>query len=388
MFPAFPKTGDTEIDELKTQLLKYVGVLGTTLHPFVRDDLSTFMTRITSYYTNAMEGNKSKLKDIEEALNNNLGPIDSNKRQYQLEHLAHIKTQKEMLDRLDSESELDICSSEFLCWLHRRFYEQLPPVLHFSLTVSGKRRELVPGEIRNMGVQVGNHYAPETREEINRYLDDFRTAYSPSVLLSESKKLIAFAASHHRLLWIHPFPDGNGRVARLFTSAYAHKIGVGAYGLWNASRGFARSRDEYDRHLALADRPRRNDYDGRGPLSEEDLGEFCKFFFKCSIDQIEYMNGLLNTKELSSKFKRFISGLIYDKKLSKNAGLVLEKIMEVGEVKRGEVSSICDIQKRQSSNLIKEVLSTGFIQSAGAYAPLRISFNNELALSLFPGLGD
>ena len=29
------------------------------------------------------------------------------------------------------------------------------------------------------------------------------------------RKIIAVAAAHHRLLWIHPFLDGNGRVARL-----------------------------------------------------------------------------------------------------------------------------------------------------------------------------
>lgn len=39
----------------------------------------------------------------------------------------------------------------------------------------------------------------------------FEAAYQSD---SKLKKLVGVAASHHRLAWIHPFLDGNGRVAR------------------------------------------------------------------------------------------------------------------------------------------------------------------------------
>jgi hypothetical protein len=54
------------------QLLMSVGKLGGTLPWQTRDALTEFMVLVTSYYTNAMEGNPSKLKDIEDALNNKL----------------------------------------------------------------------------------------------------------------------------------------------------------------------------------------------------------------------------------------------------------------------------------------------------------------------------
>jgi Fic family protein len=37
--------------------------------------------------------------------------------------------------------------------------------------------------------------------------------------LGRAETILAAAAAHHRLLWIHPFADGNGRVARLMSHA-------------------------------------------------------------------------------------------------------------------------------------------------------------------------
>ena len=52
-----------------------------------------------------------------------------------------------------------------------------------------------------------------------------------------------------RLNYIHPFPEGNGRVSRLMSHAMAHTAGIGAHRLWSVSRGLARgleSRTEYN----------------------------------------------------------------------------------------------------------------------------------------------
>lgn len=125
----------------------------------------------------------------------------------------------------------------------------------------------------------------------------FEELLSPEKL-SGHQRLLGMASSHHRFLWIHPFPEGNGRVARLFTTAYGFRIGVGDHLLWMVTRAFARNRSEYDAHLALADQPKRNDLDGRGPLSEENLFEWCKYFLECCEDQIGYMHRLLNLSRL------------------------------------------------------------------------------------------
>ena len=51
---------------------------------------------------------------------------------------------------------------------------------------------------------------------------------------------IAVAAAHHRLLWIHPFLDGNGRVARLLSHAMLLQA-LDTGGIWSVARGLARN---------------------------------------------------------------------------------------------------------------------------------------------------
>ena len=41
-------------------------------------------------------------------------------------------------------------------------------------------------------------------------------------------RIIAIGAAHHRLLWVHPFFDGNGRVTRLMSYAMMLRLGLGS----------------------------------------------------------------------------------------------------------------------------------------------------------------
>ncbi|WP_407046050.1 Fic family protein [Mesorhizobium abyssinicae] len=70
------------------------------------------------------------------------------------------------------------------------------------------------------------------------------------------RRIIACAAAHLRLAWIHPFLDGNGRIARLFSYAWLCELNVGS-SLWSVARGLARQVDEYKARLQAADEPPR-----------------------------------------------------------------------------------------------------------------------------------
>lgn len=116
-------------------------------------------------------------------------------------------------------------------------------------------------------------------------MSGFSSAYKIEYLHGLSK-YYAMAASHHRLAWIHPFLDGNGRVTRLFTDCFMRAIGLKSYGLWSMSRGFARSSEQYYRYLSIADRPRQGGEDGRGILSDAGLVSFTEYFVDVAIDQM------------------------------------------------------------------------------------------------------
>ncbi len=120
--------------------------------------------------------------------------------------------------------------------------------------------EVLPGRLRTDNVQVGRHIAPSA-DELPGWMARFDE--SAPERYGRAEMLVAIAAGHHRLLWIHPFADGNGRVARLLSHALLRRVGVGSP-LWSVARGFARHVDTYRATLARADDPPQGALDGSG----------------------------------------------------------------------------------------------------------------------------
>ena len=101
MFPLLPSKINNNLSELILKIKEEVRVLEGGVNPFVLESIERLMLPINSYYTNAMEGNPSKLSDIEKAVRNDFS-TDKSKQNYQLEHIAHIEVQKLMMERLVS----------------------------------------------------------------------------------------------------------------------------------------------------------------------------------------------------------------------------------------------------------------------------------------------
>jgi len=135
---------------------------------------------------------------------------------------------------------------------------------------------------------VGRH-TPISPGALPRFLKRFEAVYGK---LGKTDTILAAASAHHRLLWIHPFLDGNGRVARLMSHAMLLET-LDTGGVWSIARGLARNEDMYKGQLMACDTEHRNDLDGRGHLSEEALAKFTKFFLTTCIDQVEFMEGLV-----------------------------------------------------------------------------------------------
>jgi Fic family protein len=196
---------------------------------------------MNSYYSNLIEGHTTHPVDIERALKKKFSK-DSSKRVLQIESVAHIQVQELLEKRLERDPELEICSLEFLSWIHYEFYKRLPAPLLLVKTEDKKKHKIIPGEIRELPVEVGDHLAPD-HKTLSKFLKRFQDAYGEKASLPPIKKILALGASHHRLAWIHPFLDGNGRVTRLFSHAFLIKCDLGGGGLWTLSRGLARNRD-------------------------------------------------------------------------------------------------------------------------------------------------
>jgi Fic family protein len=204
--------------------------------------------------------------------------------------------------------------------------------------------------------------------------------------LGKAGRVLAIPAAHHRLNYIHPFPDGNGRVSRLMSHAMAHEAGIGAHGLWSISRGLARglkSRTEYKQMMDLADTPRQGDLDGRGNLSLKALTQFTLWFLQVCLDQVQFMSGLF---ELDSLARRLRSYVERNETLKPEAVRLLEEALMRGEFDRGDAPRVTGLPERTARRVVNDVIAAGLLDSATPKGPLSLRFPDEVLDVLFPRL--
>ncbi len=390
--PLFPaKTG--ELEDIARDIVAASARLEGRLAPVVLDEIKKLLRVINSYYSNLIEGHSTHPIDVERAMRNDYSS-DQDKRDLQTESLIHIELQGKIADRLIESLDTNVVSEDFLLWIHGEFYEKLPERLRYVKGEDGEEIFVEAGELRKRYVKVGSHVAP-VPESLNDFLTRFGEVYNPAKMHG-LRPVIALAAAHHRLMWIHPFLDGNGRVTRLFTDAYFIRYKLDGYGLWNVSRGLARRRDDYRAFLAAADFPREGDLDGRGNLSDRTLTEFCRFFLEICLDQAEYMNNLLSLNNFLDRLEKYVSlrnaGLIAGNKgeplpaLHPRVAEVLKALAIGGELPRGEISQIIGKSARTGQNILKELLDEGLLITRSEKGAVRLGFPAAAASYWFPDL--
>ena len=228
---------------------------------------------------------------------------------------------------------------------------------------------------------MGGHVAISA-PAVPRFLVRFEEVYSR---LGKTETILAAAAAHHRLAWIHPFLDGNGRVARLMSHAtLLEALDTGA--VWSVTRGLARNFAAYKDHLAACDTTRRNDLDGRGNLSEEALAEFTRFFLATCLDQVIFMEGLMQPDSLRTRILLWTEEEIRLNRLPPNSGAILEAVLYRGELPRGDAAGIVGTGDRQARRVVSALTERGVLISGSSRAPLRLAFPAVLASRWMPGL--
>ena len=340
--------------------------------------LGDLVRSMNCYYSNLIEGHDTHPIDIERALRGDYSN-DTQKRDLQLEAKAHIAVQQ-WIDNGGLKGGAVAASS--ICEIHRRFCEHLPEDLLWVEDPKAKERiRIVPGELRHRDVKVGRH-VPVSAPAVPRFLERFEFVYSR---LGKTETILSAAAALHRLAWIHPFLDGNGRVTRLVS----HATLLGALetgGVWSIARGLARNVDAYKGHLAACDLQRRNDLDGRGNLSEESLVEFTRFFLTTCIDQVAFMEGLMQPDQLRARILIWAQEEIRLDRLPQKSSAVLEALLYRGELPRGDAAEIIGTGDRQARRIVAALTDRGVLASESTRAPLRLAFPATLASRWMPGL--
>ncbi|GLR90907.1 Fic family protein [Bradyrhizobium iriomotense] len=369
-----------ELEDLATDLVAKANTLAGRLHPVMRASVGDLVRSMNCYYSNLIEGHNTLPIDIDRALNDDLAK-EPERRNLQLEARAHIEVQR-MIDRGEAPS--PVVSADFIIWTHKNFCGRLPEeLLVVEHPTTKDSIKLVPGELRKEHVRVGRHI-PADPADLPAFLKRFAEAYS-SPHLSRLRKIIGVAASHHRLAWIHPFLDGNGRVTRLYSHALLRELDVGSE-LWAVSRGLARRVADYKAHLQAGDEPRRGDLDGRGNLTMAGLIDFCKFFLTTCVDQVDFMAGLLEPEELLRRMEIWTEEEIRAKRLPKGSWPLLREAVMAGEYARGAAPGLTGYEERQARTVLNSLIEKGYLASSTTRSPVKLGFPTAVVDRWFPRL--
>lgn len=366
---------------LNDQALELVAAstrLDRSLPPGAARSLARLVRSMNCYYSNLIEGHDTHPVDIERALRADYS-AEPAKRDLQLEARSHIAVQS-WIDGGGLAGRA--ATADGIREIHRRFCEELPePLLWVQNPDAGTRQRVVPGHWRESDVAIGRHYAVSPGAVV-RFMERFDVAYGR---LGKLDSVLAAAAAHHRLLWIHPFADGNGRVARLMSHAML-KDSIDTCGIWSIARGLARHETAYKDHLEECDQPRRGDLDGRGALSEESLAGFVGFFLDICLDQVTFMERLVQADSLIGRVVRWAESETAAGRLVPRSDRLLEALLARGALERGEAERVVGASDRTARRVTSALIASGVVESDSPRAPLRLAFPATAAHHWLPGL--
>jgi Fic family protein len=352
----------------------------------ILERLATLVQGMNCYYSNLIEGHRTLPIDIEKALKSarSTKQPDTGYSQLELRSLAkaHIATTE--WAKTVQLQQMGI--NNFILEAHRIFCEGLPSNM---LIIEGTEKTMAPGQYRDIEVQVGAHIPPAALQ-VPRFMERFEQVYTPFLQkeMHGEYRLAAIAhgfIAHHRLAWIHPFPDGNGRISRIFLDKWLSECALPGFPLWSMSRGFARDRgDTYKSHLHNADQPRMGDLDGRGNLTEKSLVDFVDYCVQQGTDQAEFMAGLFRLNSMIDNTK--LAFALKYKDLKTEHFKIYERLLIDGQLERGNAAAVINKSSATTRKYFKALFEHKLISSPSEKGTLYPEFPSGILMYLFPGL--
>lgn len=345
--------------------------------------LRQLLRAMNSYYSNRIEGQHTLPLEIEQALRNDYAK-DADKARRQRLALAHMDTESQLESLWSQLSVLQVWSAQIVRDIHQDLFARLPEADRLQ-GVGADAQVLVPGQWRNREVSVGRHAAPAAAA-LPAFMERWAQVYGGA--RRGEMQIVAMAAAHQRLAWIHPFLDGNGRVSRLHSHLVLGNMGL-TNGLWSPLRGFARTQDTYYAQLAAADEPRAGDLDGRGNLTESGLLAWIDYVIGVCIDQVDFMTSLLSLEEIKD---RIAACLAYEEQVVRQ-GVRTEALRALhylfatqSELDRADFKSMLGLGDRLATAQVSALLSRGLLITNSPYGKLRLGVPQHALRFYFPNL--
>jgi Fic family protein len=389
MEPMIPSDESMVLEQMAIGIIGKSARLSGVLNPITRAAISDFVRTMNSYYAHLLEGHEIHPADIASALKNAFSD-DTATCQGQMEALAYVQLHQSIMSGLGQYPAANSpYSTEFLRAIHENLYERLPHSSQKATADNGQKGEFIPGDYRQQEVRVGGHMGPDSTK-LELFMDSWEAAYTPEQPANKSKirRIMHMAAAHHRFVWIHPFTEGNGRVAGLFSDACFTYEGLDASGLWSMSRGLALTQTTYTTHLANADLRRLHDKDGQGNLSNKMLVDFCAYFLQTAMDQVDHMVQLLDVSAMCSRIENWADWMVLRHQIRPQAKYILTHVFLKGNISKTEALQLTGTSDKTLKLIVQPLYDMGLLQYAreGKEAIYYAQYPISCAPFLFPGL--
>ncbi len=257
---------DPEIETLHVWgLVLYKTVSDLPILPAWSSQLEETIIRRSIFGTAALEGNPLKEEEVGKIIGDKSQPEKSARAE---QEIRNLKAAYQFIRELTPASTPPVID------------EALIKKVHALITAHIEHPNNVPGLYRNHKVQVGDedhggvYTPPKCLPDIEKLMQAFILWINSDQMLATNPYFRA-ALAHYHLGLIHPFSDGNGRVARIFEALLLRLSGQ-KYVPTMLSNYYYRNMDEYFRAFSITRKDK-----------ESDVSPFIKFVLKGVIDSLE-----------------------------------------------------------------------------------------------------
>ena len=164
---------------------------------------------------------------------------------------------------------------------------------------------------------------------------------------------IVAAIAHYQFATIHPYYDGNGRIARLLTTLILHLGGYDLKGLYSLEEYYAKNLLAYYRAISVG--PSHNYYLGR---AESDITNWIEYF--CEGMEYAFKKVVTQMENAQRRGEKDTSELL--RTLDPKQRKALELFLEYDVVTSSQIGEIFGFKLRTGSALCKKWVECGFLE--------------------------
>ena len=335
------------------------------------EELQQYAKKDEAFFSTKIEGNITTREDAEKAMETK--NVKALKRSREKE----FKNYFDVLEFIEKNlKKSDKITPEFICACHKLLMRDIPVE---------EEGDETPGVYRKRGVKItGAEHIPRQPALIDADMNQLLNYINdcPYVDLFN-----AVAIFHHRFVWIHPFNNGNGRLARALSYAILRKYGKIINQMISASTSIAVNKKNYYKCLAEADKTYET-YDQNGTCDKNGIRIWIEYYLDALYKEARIWKRRLAGTQLEAGIKNILHDLVKEEKLSEMESTILFKVIFDGRIKSEGVQEKLRVNKDEAYRLLTGLVQKGelkeFGETKGRYYKMNVGFRTPLVRYFFP----